>query len=254
MDTLAFAAVEYNYLETLAKTFIIPARQNQITQENIFNNAPVRRVVIATNTNSAFTGSSTENPICFQQFNLRQTRILRGGQLNVDSDTADNCRLYVTTMKAINCQDDIPSIPIDDFKDHYLLVFDLTSMLDTTENCLYPEIVGESLKLELIFTIPLENFTELNVLSERTLSVAVDKFGVVEKNVHKMRNFALQQIINRILLLKFQYLGSFPSNYVPTLENDTFAIINRQRSTLQGEHRIMIAKFRFELSFADSLG
>ena len=29
MDMLAYAPVEYNYLETLAKTFIIPARQNQ---------------------------------------------------------------------------------------------------------------------------------------------------------------------------------------------------------------------------------
>ena len=40
MDMLAYAPVEYNYWETLAKTFIIPARQNQFIQENIFNNAP----------------------------------------------------------------------------------------------------------------------------------------------------------------------------------------------------------------------
>ena len=54
---------------------------------------------------------------------------------NVDFDAADNCRLYVTTMKAMNFQDDIPSIPIDIFKDHYVLVFDLTSMHDATGNC-----------------------------------------------------------------------------------------------------------------------
>ena len=42
MDMLAYSPVEYNYLETLAKTFIIPARQNQFIQENIFNNAPIR--------------------------------------------------------------------------------------------------------------------------------------------------------------------------------------------------------------------
>ena len=29
MDLLAYTPVEFNYLETLAKTFIIPARQNQ---------------------------------------------------------------------------------------------------------------------------------------------------------------------------------------------------------------------------------
>ena len=39
MSQLAHAPVEYNYMETLAKTFIIPARQNQFIQEKIFNNA-----------------------------------------------------------------------------------------------------------------------------------------------------------------------------------------------------------------------
>ena len=183
MDMLAYAPVEYNYLETLAKTFIIPARQKQFIQENIFNNAPIRRVAIAMNTNSAFTGSFTENPFWSQQFDLRQIRILRGGQPIVDFGTADNFRLYVTTMKAMNFQDDIPSIPIDDFKDHYVLVFDLTSMQDATENCHYPELVGEPLRLELKFTNPLENVTELIVLGERMSSVAVDKFGVIGKNV-----------------------------------------------------------------------
>ena len=66
MDLLAYALVEYSYLETLAKTFIIPARQNQFIQENIFNNAPNRPIAIATNTNSAFTGSFTENPLWCQ--------------------------------------------------------------------------------------------------------------------------------------------------------------------------------------------
>ena len=62
LDMLAYTPVEFNYLETLAKTFIIPARQNQFIQENIFNNAPVRRIAFAMNANSAFTGSDTENP------------------------------------------------------------------------------------------------------------------------------------------------------------------------------------------------
>ena len=69
-----------------------------------------------------------------------------------------------------------------------------------------------------------------------------------------MDNFALQQIINRIPLLKFRYLGSFPSDYVPTRDNDTFAIINTQPSIMQGEHWIMIANSRQKLYFADSLG
>ena len=56
-------------------------------------------------------------------------------------------------------------------------------MQDATENCPYPELVGEPLRLELIFTNPLENVTELIVLGERMSSVAFDKFRFVEKNV-----------------------------------------------------------------------
>ena len=69
-----------------------------------------------------------------------------------------------------------------------------------------------------------------------------------------MDKFALQQIINRILLLQFRYLRSFPSDYVPTLGNDYFAIINTQFSNMQGEHWIMVANCQHELYFADFFG
>ena len=124
--------MEFIYLEMPAKTFIIPARENQFTQENNFTNAPVRRIAKAMNTmngntNSAFTGSHIKNSIWCQQFDLRQTRILRGCQPVIDFDAAYNCRLYVTTMKAMKFQDDIPSIPMDKFKDHFILVFDFNA-------------------------------------------------------------------------------------------------------------------------------
>ena len=176
MDMLAYTPVEFNCLETLAKTFIIPATQNQFIPENIFNNAPARRIALAKNTNIAFTGSYTENPFWYQHFDLRQIRVLRAGQPTVDFDAAGNCRLYVTTTKTMNFQDNIPSIPIDNFKDHYVLVFDLTSMQDATENCHYLEIVGEPMRLEPNFTFPLEHVTELIVLGDRMSSIAVDRF------------------------------------------------------------------------------
>ena len=77
-DMLAYAPVEYIYLKTLAVAFITPARQPQLIQENIPNNVPIRRVAIAMNANSAFSGFFTENPFWYQQFDLKQIRILRG--------------------------------------------------------------------------------------------------------------------------------------------------------------------------------
>ena len=85
-------------------------------------------------------------------------------------------------MKAMNFQDDIPSNAIDNLKDHYVLVFDLISTKSASDNCYYPELVGEPLRLELNFTFPLEHFTELIVLGKRMSLVAADKFSALGKD------------------------------------------------------------------------
>ena len=77
---------------------------------------------------------------------------------------------------------------------------------------------------------------------------------VLFEKTSKMNNVSLHQIINCIPLLKYRYRGFFTSDYVPTLDNDTFAIINTQLSNVQGEHLTMIANFCQKLYFANSLG
>ena len=97
MDMFACTPVKFSYLETLARPFLIPAKQNQFIRENIFNETPVHRTAAALNTYSALIGS-------YQQFDLSQIRILERGQPFVHFDAADNCRLYVTTMKAMKAR------------------------------------------------------------------------------------------------------------------------------------------------------
>ena len=89
MSQLAYAPVAYNYMETLEKTFIIPAQQNQFIKENLFNNARIRRIALAVNSNSAFTGSFAENSFWYQQFILRGIRKFRVGQAIVHHDTTE---------------------------------------------------------------------------------------------------------------------------------------------------------------------
>ena len=77
---------------------------------------------------------------------------------------------------------------------------------------------------------------------------------VLLEKTSKMDNVSLQQIFNHIPQLKYQYRGSFPSDYVPAFDNDNFAFINTQPSNMQGEHWIMIANSRQIMYFADTLG
>ena len=79
-------------------------------------------------------------------------------------------------MKALNFQDDNPSVPTDFLNEHHVLGFDLTSMQDVTENFRYPKLVGKPLRLEPKFYFSSRTHcTELIVLGERMSSVAVDK-------------------------------------------------------------------------------
>ena len=77
-------------------------------------------------------------------------------------------------MKAMNFNEEIPVLPNDFLTDHYVLVFDLTSLQDAGENVHYPELSGELLRLEMFFERPLTNVTELIVLGERISTVKID--------------------------------------------------------------------------------
>ena len=87
-------------------------------------------------------------------------------------------------------------------------------------------------------------------------SVAVDKFGVVGKNIQKGYGFspANNQPYPTTQISVPWLFPPFQSDYVPTLDNDTFAIIKIQSINMQVEHWIMIAKSRQILFFADFPG
>ena len=86
-------------------------------------------------------------------------------------------------MKAMQFNEDFPALPMEGFQNHYILVFDLASLQDAAEHLHYPELSGDSLRLEMFFRFPLEQVTEVIVLRERLSIIQIDKFGTVAKNV-----------------------------------------------------------------------
>lgn len=172
----------YNFTEVLPKTFIIPSGQNQYIQENIFNNAPIRRLALAMNSNSAFSGTKKSNPFHYQKFGLREIKIVRGNQVVSQLDCVNNARPYVTTMQALKFEEDGPNIPLSDYENHFVLVFDLTSTQESNVLLYYPDVVGGSLRLEMYFERNLTETIEVIVLGERLSTIFIDKGGSVVKN------------------------------------------------------------------------
>ena len=250
-NNLAYTPLEYNCLEILAKIFIIPARQNQFLQENVFNNAPVRQSAFAKNTNSAFTGLYTENPFWYQQFDLRQGRRLRGGQPIVDSDAADISWFSVTTMIWLSRRNPLKS------KRHFRkplctgVWFDLNARCYWNLSLSWTSCRTTEAGDRLYFSFRARYW--IDCMGRTNVFGCSWKVLVLLDRVSQKDTFSLQQIFNRIPVLKYWCRGSFHSDYVPTLDNETFAIIITQPSQMQGEHWIMLANSCQTLYFADSL-
>ena len=83
--------------------------------------------------------------------------------------------------------------------------------------------------------------------------VAVDKFVVVKEKKFKKEADFRQQIFNRVSVLKYRYLGRFPSDFLPTPLDEIFALIIKQPRNMLGGYWILLAKICRKLCFADFL-
>ena len=155
-------------METIARIFIIPSRQNQFIQENVFNKTPIRRIAVAMNTNLAVVGSFHENPFNYQQFHLRELRIIRGGRAIFSLDIIYPCRPFVTKMKAMQFNEEFSVLPMKVFVKPLYSSF----RLDFTTGCSWTVALSRPKwrKLEIrnifFFILPLEQITEVIILGQ----------------------------------------------------------------------------------------
>ena len=77
----------------------------------------------------------------------------------------------------------LPALPMENFQNHYIFVFDFTSLQDAAEQLLYPELSAESLRLKM-FSSFLGASNGSDSLERKKLSnVQIDKFGTAAENV-----------------------------------------------------------------------
>ena len=79
-------------------------------------------------------------------------------------------------MKALNFEDDIRPLASSFFDNHYVIVFDKTSMQNATEFCHHHELFRGPLRLEIKFIFLVEHLTDC--MGEKLFLIAVVRFGV----------------------------------------------------------------------------
>ena len=167
--TLLKTHAMYKYTETITKSFLATARHTTWKYEDVFNREPIKRFALAMCNNAAFVGSEQTNPFYYRKFNLSQITIYRDGYAVAGTpiSTTNNKRVYMQSLSALGFENSGHEIPLSEYSDHYVLVFDLTSTQQASHNYIHPESTNAPITIELIFSAPLADNTEVFLLGEK---------------------------------------------------------------------------------------
>ena len=137
--------------------------QQSWKHEDIFTKEPIRGVIVALCVGTAFIGTNTANPFHYQKFGLREITIYRNGFATAGTpmSTTDNKRLYYISMSALAYVENGHGKPLSEFANHYIMVFDLTSTQEATNDFIHPERTNSSLSVELKFDKALAHNVEI---------------------------------------------------------------------------------------------
>ena len=113
--------------------------------------------------NEAFLGARRVNPFDFQKFNLNIIAVYRNGDpvsgtpLQIENDK----KLYLNSLEALASGQDGHGVPYNDYANHYILVFYLTSTQPASHDYLYPGLTIGSISFSLRFSAQLTNSVEV---------------------------------------------------------------------------------------------
>ena len=189
--TLLRTPAIYRYNEVITKTFLATMGQQSWKHEDIFTKEPIRRLIIALCAGDAFNGTNTVNPFNYGKFGLREITVFRNGFATAGTpmSTIDNKRLYYNSMSALAYVENGHGIPLSEFSNHFIMVFDLTSTQEATHDFIHPELTNSSISVELKFDTALTNNVEVFFLGEKSSTVYIDSARNVSKNILPMNAY-----------------------------------------------------------------
>ena len=183
--TLLTHPAMYKYTEMVSRSLLIGNGVRTFVDDKVFQNEPIRRMAVVMNTNAAFNDSNRYNPYHYQKFNLTEITVLVNGTPAVGTplDTVDNKRAYISTLDALAYgPSESHGIPLDEYENHYVLVFDFTSTQEASHDFIHPELTGSTIALHMKFGANTPEPIEVFVLAEKASTIFIDSDRKVSKN------------------------------------------------------------------------
>ena len=143
-------------------------------------------MIIAMATNQVYLGTNRTNPFHYQKFNLSQIVVYRNGQHIVGTpvSTTFNHRIYFNTLEALDFLDKGGhGITLDNYPNHFILAFDLTSTQEASHDFIHPELTNCSNSVQLTFDGALAANVEILFLVERSSTFYVNSERKVTKKL-----------------------------------------------------------------------
>ena len=182
--TLTKTTARYRYTEIIPMNFLIGQNSQSWDQENVFSGQPNQRFILAISTNASFVGAKTINPFHDQIFGLCSITVYRNGHpiagTHLETDT--DKKMYLNSMGALVFHEHGHGISFEEYANHYLLVFDLTSTHQASHGYLQPELTSASISINLRFDTVLAQITEVLLLGECVSTVYIINSRKVSKN------------------------------------------------------------------------
>ena len=122
-------------------------------------------------TNQAYLGTNCTNPFHYQKFNLSQIVVYRNAQPIVGTPVSLNFnhRIYFNTLEALNFLDKGGhGITLDNYPNHFILAFDLTSTQEASHDFFHPELTNCSFSVQLTFDGAFAANVEILFLGKRS--------------------------------------------------------------------------------------
>ena len=142
-------------------------------------------MIVAKATNQAYLGTNCTNPFQYQKFNWSQIVVFRNGQPIVETpvSTIFNHRIYFKTLEALDFLDKGGhGITLDNYRNHFIMAFDLTSTQDASHDFIHPDFTNCSISVQLTFDEALAANAEILFLGERSSTFYINSERKVTKN------------------------------------------------------------------------
>ena len=104
-------------------------------------------------------------------------------------------RLYLNSLEALAFQQHVHGVSFEDFPNHYVLVFYLTSTQQTSHDYLYPEFTNGSISISLRFSTQLTDSKELFFLGNKTSRKYNDSSRKVSQEIPLSSNIESKKIL-----------------------------------------------------------